>query len=294
MGWQKIHDGGYVCSETGNYVYTSPGGGPPSTPCEAPTPAPVPGGQDSNATVFTLYDQNGNVINVTGAMLAASGFQWPPTGSINIEGLIQTFIERAASRGTVLSSTPPDGVGGEDPLTELPPWLQPGGLGGGGGGGGGFTAKYNQPDDGDVNDLVKSLLVSMVGTFDEGRQAMLREVYLEADRANFDSDTQTISPVQAVKEKIRSFGDYERIHKLRPDELDDMEWVTSRQGALVNLGIAEDQAIDLGVTAATAGLNTEDTQTLGAVAETQRTGQVGSGLREKMTNAARAGMQLLR
>jgi len=118
--------------------------------------------------------------------------------------------------------------------------------------------RYDPPDPGMVSDWVDAQLQTLVGDVDPSRTSVLRDIYLRADRQQFDG--QAVDPQQQVLERIRGYGDYQYIHRLRPGSITEAEWIPSQVGGLIKAGVrnialegrAKSQAA-AGVTPANAG-----------------------------------------
>ena len=128
-----------------------------------------------------------------------------------------------------------------------------GGSGGRRSGGGGVARTYAGPDSGLVSDWVKSQLTNLVGRADDDRVAMLTEKYFDADRAAFGGES--IDPKQTVREAIREFDDYKRIHANRTDMEDEDTWITGQMSALLQAGVSGQEAEQLAINFAQAGVS---------------------------------------
>ncbi len=152
------------------------------------------------------------------------------------------------------------GAGGDDALSDWDALMADlfgdlGGTGGGRGGrgGGGRAAPiYRGPDSGLVQDWVKSQLVNLVGRADGDRIAMLAEKYFDADRRAFGGES--IDPKQTVREAIREFDDYKRIHANRTDMDDEDTWISGQYSQLLNAGVSGQEAEKLAIDFAQAGV----------------------------------------
>ncbi len=168
------------------------------------------------------------------------------------------------------------GTEGENPLDESNPFLDAldlMGLSGGGGGGGrssggGTARQYVGPDQGLVEDYVKGRLVNLVGRADDGRVAMLTDLFLSENRKQFDGAE--VDPKQSITEKIRSFEDYGRIHKNRTDANDEDTWISGQMSALMDAGVNAKEAEGLAINFAQAGVSQKRA---GELSEFRRVGQ---------------------
>jgi len=169
-----------------------------------------------------------------------------------------------------------------------------GGGGGGGGGLGSFVQpsfQYLAPDREEVKQVIKATLVAMVGIADEARLNALTDLYMKADRdramerhrlgteaARTDFETQKrmiddgsyargefvegkfiegtdINPIETVRNRIRGFNDYQAAHNLRPDYIDEMQWIGTQQQAAVSAGGRLSETAQQGINFATVGAN---------------------------------------
>jgi len=142
------------------------------------------------------------------------------------------------------------------------------GGGGGGGGGGGAAPVFTPPDRGLVEDYVKSRLVALVGRADEGRIKILTDLYLKDAKAAFGGAS--VEPKQSITEKIRSFDDYKRIHKYRPDAADEDTWISGQMSQLMNAGMQAGEAEKLAIDFAQTGVAQAEA---GEMSEARRIGQ---------------------
>ncbi len=122
-------------------------------------------------------------------------------------------------------------------------------------GGGSARPRYNPPDPNLVTDWVEGQLQTLVGDIDASRSAQLRDLYLRADRQQFDG--QAVDPRQQVLDRIRSYGDYQTIHRLRPDSVKEAEWIPSQVGGLIQAGVRSAIVDQRAVQQATAGVTPE-------------------------------------
>lgn len=168
-----------------------------------------------------------------------------------------------------------------------------GGGGFGGGGGGAAGPVYRAPDRDVIEDNIKSYVVAVTGSLNQNLIDRAVGEFLAKDKANFGSDTQAIDPVQAAKALVRDSTVYKDIHRLRPESVDEMEWVTSKQGLLRQLGVSADIAESLGTKLARVGANQEATQEAGERAFLRSTGRVQREQREELKVAGRAALGIL-
>lgn len=252
--WQQIHAGGWVCHWNGEY---RTGTSPPSDPCFDPT--------NPNAWQARGVTEDGRTI------------------MLNIVTGEVYYVNADGSVGESGPGTAPNPFGSRS-----------GGGGGGGRGGVGSRGQYIPPDRRVVEEAVKGKLIALTGRFDQARVDLLTDKFMsESKRAYDNRESQQIDPMASVVEQIRTFQDYKQIHQLRPEEADEETWISSRQGALTSLGISEARAVGMGVDAAQAGFNQEQTAQSGQIQEFQRTGQAKFGLEDSIRAAARNALRLL-
>lgn len=174
-----------------------------------------------------------------------------------------------------------------------------GGFGGGGGGGGGgiLGPIYVEPDKRVVRDYVKGTLVSLVGSVPTHLLDGGVEKYMKDHRAAFDLQTNAqltgkgfaeIDPQMSVVEFIRNSREYQTIHKLRPDSVDEESWVADRAEQAIQGGIANSRVEDFAITQATAGADIQDVAEAAATAEFQATGQMPTLLDNQLRQITQA------
>jgi hypothetical protein len=169
-----------------------------------------------------------------------------------------------------------------------------GGRGGGGrGGGGALGPVYVNPDRAQIEDYVKAYVVATTGRAHADLISQGVEAFLKADRQGFDSEDQSYDPQTAMKNVIRGADKYKAVQDVRPDSVDEMQWVSSRQGKLRQLGLSASLAEDVGISQAMAGATDEAVQAAGQVAHTGATGRLLSAHRERLKNKALAAARLV-
>jgi hypothetical protein len=152
-----------------------------------------------------------------------------------------------------------------------PPDSGGGGRGGGGGGGGGV--KYVAPDRRAVEEAVKNYVVAVTGTLHQSIVDAATEIYMKEARRGFKlRESQEVDPMQSVKEFVRGKDPYKAVHELRPESVDELDWVTGPQGKLRTLGLGAESAEFLGI--AQAGVGASDDDLIDA-AGTQKFGNTG-------------------
>ena len=160
--------------------------------------------------------------------------------------------------------------------------------GGGGGGGGGGRAAVPRPDRRAIRDQVKSYVVATTGTVNNDLiDAGVAKYFAEFAKMVKTKKTQ-IDPWQGVFATVRSSQPYKLVHHLRPESVDEMEWVTSRQQKLQSIGISAERAEGLGITAAQGGASDEGLAMIGDVAQSRNTARHTNIHRERLKAAGRA------
>ena len=130
---------------------------------------------------------------------------------------------------------------------------------------GGTAAKpeYLAPNRDEVEEQLKSYVVATTGKNDPDVLKQAVDAYMKADRAAWDLQVsgkggEQPSPFMAAKEVVRGTDAYKTIHYLRPDSVDEMDWVTGTQGKLRQLGISAARAEDMGIQQASVGATDKD------------------------------------
>jgi len=139
----------------------------------------------------------------------------------------------------------------------------PGGGRGGGRGGGAAAQVYVAPNRDELEEQLKSYVVATTGKNDPAVLKQAVDAYMKADKAAWDLQVsgkggEQPSPFMAAKEVVRGTDAYKTIHYLRPDSVDEMDWVTGTQGKLRQLGISAERAEDMGIQQASVGATDKD------------------------------------
>ena len=167
-------------------------------------------------------------------------------------------------------------------------WLDDFISGLGDGGGGGFAGPvYRAPDRRVVEDMVKGMMVSLIGQVNDGRVKSLTDIYMRDHRRNFDSMNAEIDPAQSVLENIRAGEDYRVAHAMRPESEDERTWISNRAMLAKRGGLNQEDVEGFAVTQATVGADEGDIIDAAASAQFAQTGSVaGTSLEERMKGAA--------
>ncbi len=111
-------------------------------------------------------------------------------------------------------------------------------MGGGYGYGGGAAAPvYTPPDRREIEYTVMGMLTMLVGQADKGLLTKYTDMYMKSHRRSWDNPNDGLKPWEDVKEGLRGESDYKRVHKLRPDYVDETEWVTLHQQTAASAGM---------------------------------------------------------
>ena len=188
---------------------------------------------------------------------------------------------------------------------------QPAGGGSGRGGGGAreyVAPNYNVPPEATIRDQAKAYAIAVSGYADENLINEMVSAYMKADRANFDaqvaadkqrtmegvaSDVVTVDAWEEAKSIVRNSSAYQTVHDLRPDSVDELEWVGSRQAKLRQLGLSAERAERLGIKQAQAGANDEALRDAGEMQFTADTGRLLRSQRESLKQSANAVLGLV-
>lgn len=154
-----------------------------------------------------------------------------------------------------------------------------------GGRGGANAPVYRGPDEGLLGDSIKAMLVKMVGRSDLGRISALSQLYLQDDRRAFDGAS--VDPGQSVREAIRTYADYQVIHALRPEMVNEDEWITKQFTGLMNAGVRTGALADRAIVQAQVGVQAMRAGAAGALSEFEQTGRPIPQFFERIRNAAR-------
>lgn len=222
-----------------------------------------------------------------GEVLAYDQFLWTSSGGVR--GLFENPMPATLSYHTWYNSGASDEAAltlsfasvadeGDDPF----------------GGGGAVAPTFIPQDPDEVREQVRNYIVAITGTADEALITAGVATFQSTNKKAFGKrESQTISPWQAMKEQVRLSTPYKAIHALRPDSVDEMDWVTSRQAKLSQLGISDARAQQLGVNAAIAGASDEALTGQAKMAQVSDTGRLLAGHRNSLKRTASAAMGLI-
>ena len=169
-----------------------------------------------------------------------------------------------------------------------------GGSGGGrGGGGGGAQRVFAQGDPRDIEEAARDFLIARVGKANPSRVAELTRKAQDIQRHNFDNPENQLSWQAEWRQTVRAYEDYRQIHELRPESIDETEWLSTTQGALLRAGLAPNLLDDQSIALATAGVNPNNIANNVNVGQIQRTGQA-PGFTNQFRQAASVVARMIR
>ncbi len=228
---------------------------------------------------------DGQAIRYGDLVTAHPGF-WPPGGQLTFG----EFNKELQGYGTWLEDN--FGGGGDDGFN---PTIGGGGSGGGGGRGGGASGPtYVKPDERLVRDAVEARLVALTGVNDKAQIDNLVDTYMSEHKRAFDKrETEQIDPMRTVTGKIEGMAEYKAVHQLRPDSEDPMQWIATRQGALLRAGVSVQRSNDQAIQQATIAATADDAARAGEFNTFNATGRLLPGFFQNVQNSARSALQLL-
>ena len=168
-------------------------------------------------------------------------------------------------------------------------------IGGGGRGGGGRGGpQYVRADQLLVEEVVKGYVVATTGKIHQDLIDQGIATFNEKHRLGWDvRETQEVDPMMAVKEMVRADKRYSGPHTLRPESVDELEWIGQRQRALSAYGVAAGAEEQLGIDLATIGAGGTGVR---GVAESQifaDSGRLAKSQRDSLVSRASVAMRLI-
>lgn len=160
----------------------------------------------------------------------------------------------------------------------------------GGSGAGRAAPVYVPPDRRDVEDMVRGQLARLVGQADPTRLQTLTDLYMTEHRRSWDNPALGLNPAASVTEQVRATSDFKRIHTLRPDFVDEDEWVTMYQQGGVQQGLTAGEAEQFAIEQATIGTRTTS---IAAAAASRAFVQSGAEVPEFVNRARGAAKNLM-
>ncbi len=145
-----------------------------------------------------------------------------------------------------------------------------------------------------VEEVVKGYVVATTGKLHQDLIDNGIDLFNEKHRLGFDlRESQEVDPMMAVKEMVRADKRYSGPHTLRPESVDEMEWIGQRQRALSAFGVAAGKEEDLGIQLATMGAGGSGVR---GVAESQifaDSGRLAKSQRDQLVSRASVAMRLI-
>ena len=248
-----------------------------------PFGAPLPQGNSIGQGVYDAYARGFEILN-----------RWIEEGRISSEdgiekqGLLERLMLKEADIGDIerVTNFLPGEVGSFDNGGGAFGDITVGGGGGGGGRGGAIGPVYRAPDRRTIEDQVTGQVANLLGAVDEDFVQEFTNLFMTEDRRNFDSKDKQIDPGTSVVEAIRNTAEYKRIHKLRPDSVDERTWISRRRSLGESGGLAESELEQFGIDQATIGGRVSETAEAGAVKQFVNTNQAPRILQTKFKQAA--------
>ena len=108
-----------------------------------------------------------------------------------------------------------------------------------GGGGRGFSRPvYQPPDRREVEENVRNYLsLVLADTSNKSLINELTDLYMSEHKRSFDNPGIGLRPWFSVKERVQALEEYDKLHALRPDTINEEDWVSQFQGLIDQAGI---------------------------------------------------------
>jgi hypothetical protein len=155
--------------------------------------------------------------------------------------------------------------------------------------GGGGGRRYEKPDRGLVEDSVRGALIALTGKSDPARVAQLTDLYLRDDKRRFSGAD--VDPSQSIREMIRSYPDYQRIHQLRPESIDETEWIPTQVAQLMSAGVRPSAIDERAIVQAQVGVSAARGQESAFISEFMQTNRPVPGFVTRFQQAATASLR---
>lgn len=155
----------------------------------------------------------------------------------------------------------------------------------------GTQQMYQVPDINKVRDSIKNLMVSLIGQVDEARIEQLTRLYMQVDRQRFDGLNR--DPDQVVLDVIRGYPEYQQIHALRPDFVDEADWLAYQYQGLMNSGMRNSAVAQRAITQAIVGTAPALAGEAGQLYELQETGRPLPAFLDSLQNTMSNIMRLM-
>jgi hypothetical protein len=145
-----------------------------------------------------------------------------------------------------------------------------------------------------VGEVVKGYVVATTGKIHQDLIDQGIATFNEKHRLGWDlRESQEVDPMAAVKDMVRADKRYTGPHTLRPESVDELEWIGQRQRALSAFGVAAGKEEQLGIDLATMGAGGSGVR---GVAESQMfadSGRLAKSQRDQLVSRASVAMRLI-
>lgn len=255
-------------------------------------------------------------VNVYVPEILPGNFKFVVTNPTRKSGVDQFTYSWAVNEGLLPSGLTRQGIGAwaerlQNSYNERFVFEQPSGGGRGGGGGAApvyVAPNYGRPDEATVQEQVKAQVVATLGTLNQSLIDRAVEEYMAKDREAFDQQNeaerarfgskaggefQQVDPWSAALAVIRGSAEYKDLHSLRPEGVDEMEWVAGRQDTLRQIGLTAGSAENLGIDQARVGSTNEALVDAGEMQFNADSGRLLRHQRESLKQSASAVLGLL-
>ena len=214
------------------------------------------------------------------AMLDYAGSMVKRWGS-NPEIAYQTWVSELKNPGYEFTL--------DNPVVPWNPEMPGGGGGGYGGGGGRVAPVYTPPDRRTIEYQITGMLGAKVGRAEKSRVKTLTDLFMTRHRFAWDNPNDGRNPWEDVNEKIRGSDDFQRIHKLRPDYIDEDEWVTLHQRTALSAGVNAQRGEQFAINQAQIGSTAEDSASAAGWQEFT-SGRKTNAFKDRIRNATKSMM----
>lgn len=145
---------------------------------------------------------------------------------------------------------------------------------------------YVAPDEAAVFEFLESFVVATTGMMDDELTQQAVDQYLKIHKINFDDKGQEHDASLAARNVIRGSSAYKDIHELRPESSNEMQWVTSQQGLLRQLGVSAQESEELGIKLARLGATTAANKSAGERTFFSSSGRIADDQRNRLKKSA--------
>lgn len=234
------------------------------------------GGVIPDYSLFTIYTMEGGTVRLTYYQLKQLG--WVGPGRTLSQGPMVQRMAQNRYEENFHAGTLPAMFGG----------------GGSGGGSGSGRGEYVAPNKDVVREQIKAYVVATTGTVSNQVIDAAVAKYMEASKRAFDlAGKQDINPYFEAQSVVRDSAAYKSVNALRPESIDEMEWVTQRQAKLQQLGLSGRRSEALGISQSIVGSNDEALVGAAEISFAQDTGRLLQHQREKLKQSASAVLGLM-